>query len=103
MFTRKALRLGVVVLGCTALVFVLGGCACCHAAGNKTEGGTIPHAINKDLTKGFSLSEDQMLNGRDRMVYRAERYNDVYPEHKGTNGTYLKTSAGEGQIWHWGI
>ena len=103
MFTQKALQSGVVVLGCAALVFALGGCACCQAGVCKNEGGTISHAINKNLTKGFSLSEDQSLTQRDRMVYEAERYNDVYPEHKGTNGTYLKTSADSKQLWHWGI
>ncbi len=101
MFTRDVLRLGMVASGCAALVLVLGGCASSQGGG-RTEGGAIPQAINKDLSKGYSLSEVQALSPRDRKIYEAERYNDIYPEHKGTNGSYVKTPGDENQIWHWG-
>jgi len=102
MFTRNAMKFGVVIVGCAALVLALGGCPG-GSKGGKTENGKITHTIDKDLTKGFSLSEDQALTAQDRTVYEAERHNDVFPAHNKTNGTYVKTSADEGKIWHWGI
>jgi hypothetical protein len=82
MNTRKALRMGVFVVGCAASALALGGCAS-TPGGEQAQGARIPHAINKTLTKGYSPSEALSLNARDRKIYEAERHEDVYhyPEH----------------------
>jgi len=63
MSTLRALRFGAVVLGCAAVVFVLGGCMS-RSGENRIKGGAIPHAIDKEPTKPAIAPEADALMRR---------------------------------------
>ena len=99
----NALWLVVAVLGFAALAVIAGGCASLKEGGGAA-GGRIPYAIDKGLAAEWYPAEDQVLTERDRQIYQTERRRENTPrDHEGTNGTYKKTAAEEGKIWHWGI